>query len=123
MIIFQGRGLTLELPNPDYPNTLNVNVKTKFKHAMDGGIYSTKFTIPIRKFLLPLKSIFRAKVNEVLAFLIATKGYQVQYIDEYNIPRVGKIITNPSTFENTNQRNASGTSFSYDIELEFEEGN
>lgn len=118
MIILQGNGNTITLPNPDYPNSQIVNVKTNFKHAMSGLIYSTRYTQASKNFIIPLKGLLKNKLYELVDFLIATKGWEVTYIDEESVIRTGYITSDPTEFQSV-----EGGNLDYDVELTFEETN
>jgi hypothetical protein len=69
------------LPNPQFNESLNTNVKTQFEHDMSGGIYSFKKTPATKTFDLPIKFVSNGKVQEVVNFLKLTDGKKVIYKD------------------------------------------
>ncbi|HPT70875.1 MAG TPA: hypothetical protein PLE74_01175 [Candidatus Cloacimonadota bacterium] len=98
MILFSYDTYNLILPNPQYGEAKIVNVKTMFDHAMDGKIYSFRYTPPADKFELPIKGVMGSKKDEVIEFLKASAGQILVYTDEFGTEHNVRVISDPIEF-------------------------
>lgn len=92
---------TITLQNPLLGDSDTHDIKTKFKFAMDGGIYSFKQTPAIRRLLLTFNSIDDCGVEfstypEIIIFLKAHAGEILQFTDWMGNMWYGIILNNPA---------------------------
>lgn len=98
MNLFAYGSSVLILPNPQFGESKTVNVKTSFDHAMDGSIYSFRYTPASDKFNLPFKGVMLGKKNEVVTFLKASAGQIINYTDQSDVSFNVRIISDSVIF-------------------------
>ena len=118
MIMFAYNTSILILPNPQYGDAKLVNVKTMFDHAMDGGIYSFRYTEADDKFDLPIRGVMHSKKDEVVIFLKYSAGQTVVYTDEAGDIHNVRIISDPVKFTCTGR--GYNSTYMYDFNLTLE---
>ncbi len=108
---------TLDLPNPDLGDSDTLRVKTRFKYAMSGRIYSFVETPATRRALWVFNTISDCSdystYTEIVTFLKAYAGYQLKIEDHFGNTWTGIIMNNPKEVIARNQE-------FYTITLEFE---
>ena len=91
MITFEYMSAILVLPNPQYPNTNTVNVKTSFDHTMDGQMVSYKYTPAADDFLISVKGLTKNKKDEAYEFIRLNAACLIKYTDEESVEFNGYI--------------------------------
>lgn len=115
MIVFQYNAETLVLPNATKDEELSVNVKTKFKHAMSGDIWSTRSTSASRSFELFFTEIAKSKYEEVMVFFTLSSGQTVTYIDKDGVSFLGKVVTDTYDFQESGRGHIFDFSFIFEV--------
>ena len=82
MIVLQYFSDILILPNPQYPNTNTIDIKTSFDHTMDGQMVSYRYTPSADDFLISVKGLTQNKKDEAYAFILRNAACQFRYTDE-----------------------------------------
>ena len=99
MIIFQYQSAILTLPNPQYPNTNTVELKTHFDHTMDGRLVSYKYTPPADSYLISIKGISKNKKDKAYNFLRLNASCLIRYTDEEGQIFLGYVKPEDISFE------------------------
>ena len=91
--------VTVTLPNPVLGDNDQVNIKTKFKTAMDGTVYSYLNTPAITKFLLTFTNVSTALVTQLKEVIdngaITGSLGSYTYVDYDGVSHTVQIVNNP----------------------------
>ena len=99
MITLQYNSAFVALPNPQYPNTNTVELKTHFDHTMDGRMVSYRYTPAADTFTLNIVGISKNKKDKAYNFLRLNASCLIRYTDEEGNIFLGYIAPEDISFE------------------------
>ena len=122
MISFSSGGYSIDLPNPELGDSEQYNIKTKFKMAMTGAVFSYKNTPVSSRLLLSFTNLTDANKTALKTFIEDVIGSVITYVDYLSQTWTGYIITNPFEIDTYGRRpcRVGGEQEAHKITLEFE---
>ena len=85
----------LNLRNPDLGDSMQHDIQLQYGRAMNGGLYTYKYTPATRQLLMTFRHLTKAKVDELIDFLHQTSGRELKYTDYNSVENC--IIFNTTT--------------------------
>lgn len=95
-VVFMRGTDVIHLPSPEFGDSETLGMNVGSGVAMDGGFY-TYVRTPVRKtHNMSFSDLTRAKVEELVDFLIANQGEEVTFVDLLSVSWKGFITTDPN---------------------------
>ena len=113
LVPYESPTSNIALPDPQHGNTESVEIKTEFRRALSGKVYSFIYTPDTATHTFSLSKLTREKKNELLTFLRSCVGVSVRYKDWNGVWYKIKFKMPETRVE------GSGTDV-YDVSLTFE---
>lgn len=107
---------SVTLRNPQLGDSDTLNLKTRFATAMDGGVYSYKFTEATRRLLLTFTLLKDTDIDDLVIFLTASEGEEVKFTNHDGVIWRGFLLNSPYEIE----AQADSLCDGHNILLEFE---
>ena len=107
----------LNLRNPNLGDGQQQDIQLNYGRAMDGGVYTYKYSPALTKLLLTFEHLTKAKVDELIDFLHQTSGREIKYTDYNNVEWRCAISTDPNEINTTGSIPTSGGSSDACVEV------